>query len=646
MADHDPARTRRDLQEFSQTMRALFIDGYVLCDAQHDVPHLGPAKTISQVAMEQCREMKEFHYGTKVWTLWGQTSHKECTESMAAISTVVQDMLARLEADFHSHDLYMSFGAMDVAAWLPWLGESHTGRATCAPSVDEPAELLQGSANDDAPAAMRGESVGLDPQGASDGSQPPALMALRRLARRLCEGVGVKYSYLEWQQVLRDALPGFRKEQARLQGVAEPDLRALWARTLGDKFSPWNPDAPFGSWTWVAPVIAFYISCLDTTGEVERGLGKHAAYVSSHVGAQEGDVSWSEACLEIACEGPASEDAFFVPGPSDSGMLLLNEFSRNCAKLWVTLNGRRFGCYKARVDRKKGGTGLRLKGSMVGIQRLQHAAVDQLVKVAAADSKGDGPTAADSRLTVLGTQRSSVARGASRLPPLPATKSMENFRRYTDIRNAEKKAVPVWVGHKPGAPKLRPRVSQPKPKGRPRKSGYKTSPLVASAQRWLSRASAVGKPQQGPASRTVPVIVQSRGDLVTSKPTAELLEQWLCVVAMGGTVRCGSASTTYAASSKQHPAQVHLTRGFQQKHRSLTKSLRKVFGKPDVMWSEAPAVDQGGKVFNVDTANCLRRFLVEKRCLAQPSRVGGGAYGDLPSKRPRLSRYGHATIQA
>eukprot|EP00972_Heterocapsa_arctica_P004278 636161-Heterocapsa_arctica.AAC.1 len=107
VADHDPVVASRDYKEFKDTMRTLFIDGYVLCNAQEEVPGLGAAKTITHIVMDQCKELREFHYGKKVWTIWGPASLKQCKESMAAMRSVVQDMLDRMDADFHTHDLLM-----------------------------------------------------------------------------------------------------------------------------------------------------------------------------------------------------------------------------------------------------------------------------------------------------------------------------------------------------------------------------------------------------------------------------------------------------------------------------------------------------------------------------------------------------------
>jgi hypothetical protein len=54
VTDHDPSRTLPEIQDFLRVLRALFVQGYVLCDAgEVDLPPgLGTRKTLSQIAME------------------------------------------------------------------------------------------------------------------------------------------------------------------------------------------------------------------------------------------------------------------------------------------------------------------------------------------------------------------------------------------------------------------------------------------------------------------------------------------------------------------------------------------------------------------------------------------------------------------
>ena len=120
------------------------------------------------------------------------------------------------------------------------------------------------------------------------------------------------------------------------------------------------------------PVIRFYLSFRDGTGDVERVLGRFAALQQAHKGpSSEGEVSRPEACLELWREGDLFTKA-------ESGQLLLTPFFRSCAKLWVSLFGRRLSCQQRRQDVGRRFP-QRLHGSMKAVKLSQKQAVDVLV---------------------------------------------------------------------------------------------------------------------------------------------------------------------------------------------------------------------------------------------------------------------------
>ena len=93
------------------------MEEYVLCTTPFRVEGLGVAQTITQVAMEQFKDLKEFHVGKKVFSFWSKVSKKQCTEALTAIGDVSRDVMNRLDADFAPNDLYMCLEAMDLGAW-------------------------------------------------------------------------------------------------------------------------------------------------------------------------------------------------------------------------------------------------------------------------------------------------------------------------------------------------------------------------------------------------------------------------------------------------------------------------------------------------------------------------------------------------
>ena len=97
------------------------------------------------------------------------------------------------------------------------------------------------------------------------------------------------------------------------------------------------------------PLVRAYLSFVDSTGDVERGLGVHADFVQHHLGAHEQGCCVSEICFLLKMFGPAEECVLFDRGPHQE--LLLTDFSRTCCRMWLALYGRRFSCYKTRKTR-------------------------------------------------------------------------------------------------------------------------------------------------------------------------------------------------------------------------------------------------------------------------------------------------------
>lgn len=236
------------------------------------------------------QELREFHYGNKVKTLWSRTSLQECEGSLAAMRSIVEDTTRRLQADFHDKDWYMSLGAMDLSAWVA--ARSAGGGALAAPQGQR---------------------------------RHPCIATLTQKARRLHEGLGVDFSATTWGSALQQCLrwrAGMLKALPAGRDECGIDNRQVWHRLLAEK------KAEFRS---LDPIIRFYCSMMDGTGSVERGLGRHAHILGVHVGAPERDEggSLSEACLEVSIEGPQAESQMFTPGLGN--VLLLTPFSRQCA---------------------------------------------------------------------------------------------------------------------------------------------------------------------------------------------------------------------------------------------------------------------------------------------------------------------------
>ena len=351
-SNHDPADAAASLAAFEKKLRILFVEGYIMFDSCAATPELGAAKTITQIVHEQLQDKVHIRYGNLTKYLFTSTSRNDIAPVLAEMKSVVEDVLARLSADFHDQEVYMAFEALSLSTWRALL------------------------ASDDSHARQE---------------------ALLKKARRLWRAMGLDDDWAsdKFKTLVRGAL----QHRDCLQGSSAdtPDNRVTWAT-----FCATTPENQ-----WALPVIQMYVSHPDGTGDVERGLGRHAKFRDAHVGAPDGaGGSTPELCLEIRIDGPQDVTELFTR--SDSGTLLLNDFSRELQKTWLSKMGRRFSCQQtARKDTGKTGTGWRLRGSMKAVSQRQRIATDALVDQAERD--GD-PEAARHRKTIVGTSHGSLMR--------------------------------------------------------------------------------------------------------------------------------------------------------------------------------------------------------------------------------------------
>ena len=326
-------------------------------------PELGAAKTITQIVFEQLQDNVCVRYGSHTKYLMTGTCRRDVAPVMAEMKSVVEDVLARLDADFHDQDVYMAFEALSLATW------------------------------------ERYHAAGMEASRAR-------IQGLLQKARRLWRALGMEEQWVarDFVKLVKSALRhrraafGVRTCAATPGSSGYPDNRMIWAT-----FCAATPESQ-----WALPVIQLYVSHPDGTGDVERGLGRHARFRDAHVGAPDADgtngSSGPELCLEVRIDGPQDVSELF--STSDDGTLLLTDFSRKLATGWLNTYGRRYACQqKVRKDHGKRNTGWRLRGSMKAVTKLQRIAVDTLVEQA--DRDGD-PARAKHRKTIIGTSHRSL----------------------------------------------------------------------------------------------------------------------------------------------------------------------------------------------------------------------------------------------
>ena len=274
--DRDPATAGQLLQKFRDDLKILFVDGYILCDPNQEgnslgdtagLPSASPAgaerhsddlpMTITQIAMEQCLDGVEVQVGSDVRRLWGKASKKESMQAMAEMKSVAQDVVRRLDADFSD---------LDLDAWSE---VTQFRRSQCS----------RGSGSAEERDIMADK-----------------VRSLKLKARRLHEALHVQFDLEKFVAAVRIGMAN----KAQLPDYVDEHWRnrIAWAEALASAQGP-EPPKDASAVSDLEPVLRFYWSFRDGTGDVERGLGKFAAMQKSHVGGAEGDISFAEVCLEL-----------------------------------------------------------------------------------------------------------------------------------------------------------------------------------------------------------------------------------------------------------------------------------------------------------------------------------------------------------
>ena len=120
---HDPARTLPEKREFIHVLTVLFLEGHILAELPPDARAQAcsggeiPAKTLTQIAVEQLQPMRTFYYGSKTKVLWARGANERCREALRRLQDCVRVCIARLDADLYERDILNRLECFDLAQW-------------------------------------------------------------------------------------------------------------------------------------------------------------------------------------------------------------------------------------------------------------------------------------------------------------------------------------------------------------------------------------------------------------------------------------------------------------------------------------------------------------------------------------------------
>ena len=282
------------MHNFAKTLRCLFVEGWITVD-----PRSSPSASTGAAGV--------------------------VGDESAPPKTVTQIIFEQLE------DMtYIRYGTQSKAFWKP------TSKDECAAALADMASIAEDTLHrldaDSAGLYVDLEALNIQAWRTTQREKHARLM---QAARHLCEAFNIPYSLDQWVRIVK----WVRRVRSRRGDADSVDNRILWAAALAaSRGTKMEQDMEV-----VSPLISFVAAMMDGTGSVERFLGAHGSFLEAHEGGGESEAA--EVCLEVAREGPSTEAEMFT---KVGEVLRLTDFSRSCARLWRTLHGRRFACYKER----------------------------------------------------------------------------------------------------------------------------------------------------------------------------------------------------------------------------------------------------------------------------------------------------------
>ena len=376
VAHHDPAKTYSCGHSFLERMRVLFCEGRVLQEQECD------SDTPLGIAFKAARTAPPLYYDNgKVLNLFQKPSPAAAQEIADGITAITSCMTERVKVELSTGDLGVLFTAFDLVRW-------RDAQRDARERADRTKLLLLGRH-----AAEMFRGWGFD--------RHVGVRELTKLALRLCVDVDTrepKDNRVVWEQVLR---PGFLSAGETIE-------------TLG-------------------AMLHIYLAATDSTCGVERDLGALTRVLKQHAGKWDEEGATISFCTEVLLDGPISEEGLGCRPGEDAheSQLEATDFTRECARLWVDMRGRRFRVYKT-GGRPCGKQRERpMKGTWAAAKRRAKDALDKLV--------ADGPRSADAP-TMLGLPRSRLLRAATDKNPARKGKLLKKFDKTTQQKaRAQKK---------------------------------------------------------------------------------------------------------------------------------------------------------------------------------------------------------------
>ena len=602
----DPSLTRSIIRAWERQMSSLFRECNIFRQASPLAPGLehaqaseepGPQeeesmrKTGTQIAMEQIDYIREVDYANRVRDFKAIPPRQLFETGIQKMKQVVDAASARVAADFtDATDFYMCLEIFNLDVWLPFL--------TLASSQSIP----------------RSEGAGL---------------RLARKFRLYLDHFATEYQTLDdWIIVVAIAVRHrnlLLSEQPQRSPEYHLDHRICWALSLAEIEQ---------NHRWASRLVLGYLTWIDGTGSVERGLGIHTGVLACHSGSRARKLGEDaiEMIAEIRLDGLANSAE--IQYKDRSGAVHAGEFALECAALWLATRGRRFGCYKKRCD---AGTTRQYKHkSQIGTYKMQRTLQTQ-----ALDSIATGGT----NSWLPGASQTELKRKCMSTPA-DKRKEMVDFNDTTKKRRVEKTEAGVWRGFsvKPSEPRRVASSIQSLASSQTQASSSSDSNATTKVQPLVAIDESVGADTRrrykdmtaGALQTGTAFLVESVRDLDLGNisPTKALV--WLHVIAMGKSVVAEESKQTRAflRAVGMVAAKLHFTKFFRTKNEPFFKTFMSLLQREakSCKWRSIAAPEKGAWIIN--GLEDIRRFLLNVQRV--PS--GSLSFSRIEKQRPNPPR--------
>jgi hypothetical protein len=631
--DHDPALTIRQKNDFTRRMTTLFLEGHIFVDPGNPSATIGAdvadgvsesrGLTCLSMIWQQAKDTPTVYYGDGHAVHLYHKPSKEDRQNMAhSVHAVAETMLERVDAELPPDTLEAMFDIFDIGSWHHALTAAHT--------ADE-----------------------------------SLLSRLRRHGRRYAEEWRVGDARVGARELQSAACVLVRAERDRIIAGTAMDNRVVWSRVLEDDFA--QQYTTQGRYEVLPNMIRIYTATLDTTGTLERGLGKLTEILQAHSGPMDEDGEHASQIAEIVVNGPRSLEELAtisdeLRSARVSASLLGGECSltptdltREFTRTWVSLHGRRFRCYKASTKRRGVGATSKRKGPMAALARKTAAGSKTLLEAA------PGAPSAEKHRTVLGVPRSEFVRRRDAHNPAASAPKLVKYRKFTQTKKQRKRMLETARYNTRGLavnpytvgllnPHKRLRLGTGRPAGAA-SSGVLASRNVGSVLNMTGKplpalgADAARYDIQTATSNTALIEATLKAGIIVwthsweldrSVPDVNFLKSAFLVVAAGKTVlglgnwrgqrpHESTAIVAYAAAVEVFPAILLLQEPLVSKHRALCQVIQKCATLPRSRWTVPTGAQKttGGNVFKLATLHDARVFLQSARRLRQKGAAGG-----------------------